>query len=74
MNYIPIIAQNKRNIKDPTKIIKLNNKEKKLYNKRLVIERTFNRLKYDRKLCLRYEAKIENFIGFVYLGFIKLLI
>ena len=73
LNYNPLIAQNKRNIKNPNKIIKLNNYEKKIYNKRLVIERTFNKMKMNRKLCLRYESKIKNFIGFIYLSLIKML-
>jgi transposase len=72
-NYNPLIAQNRRNIKDKTKIIKFNNNEKKIYNRRLIIERTFNRMKMNRKLCLRYESKIENFIGFIYLSMIKIL-
>ena len=73
IKYNPLIAQNKRNIKDPDKIIKFNNIEKKIYNKRLVIERTFNRMKMNRKICLRYESKIDNFIGFIYLSLIKML-
>ena len=73
INYNPLIAQNKRNIKDPAKIIKFNNNEKRIYNKRLVIERTFNRMKMNRKICLRYESKIDNFIGFIYLSLIKML-
>ena len=37
MNYKPLIIQNKQNIKDPAKLNSLNNKEKKIYKKRLVI-------------------------------------
>lgn len=73
MNYVPLIVQNRRNIKDKTKMVTLNNKEKEIYKKRLVIERTFNKMKMNRKICLRYESKIENFIGFVYLSLIKML-
>jgi len=83
MNYDPLIAQNKRAIKDPNKIIVFNDTYNKLYKKRLVVERTFNRIKNDRKICLRYVrnfisvikflTKIENFRGFVYLSLIKLL-
>ena len=73
MNYNPLIAQNKRNIKDPKKLIKFNKREKWMYNKRLVIERTFNKMKINRRICLRYDSKIENFMGFVYLSLIKLL-
>ena len=73
MNYNRLIAQNKRNIKDPKKLIKFNKREKWMYNKRLVIERTFNKMKINRRICLRYDSKIENFMGFVYLSLIKLL-
>lgn len=74
MNYDVLIVQNRRNIKDKNKIVTMNDKEKKIYTKRLVIERTFNKLKMNRRLCLRYESKIENFMGFIYLGLIKILI
>jgi hypothetical protein len=30
MNYVPLIVQNRRNIKDKTKIVTLNNKEKEI--------------------------------------------
>jgi len=73
MNYNPLIVQNKRNIKDPDKIIKFNKREEIIYKKRLVIERIINRMKMNRKICLRYESKIENFMGFVYLSLIKML-
>ena len=73
MNYDPLIAQNKRATKNPNKIIVFNDTYNELYKNRLVVERTFNKMKNDRKICLRYESKIENFIGFVYLSLIKLL-
>ena len=73
LNYIPIIIQNKRNIKDPKKIIKLTTKEKLIYKKRLTIERTFNKMKMNRRLSLRYDSKINNFNGFIYLSLIKIL-
>jgi hypothetical protein len=66
MNYDPLITQNKRAIKDINKIIVFNDVYNELYKKRLVVERTFNRIKNDRKICLRYESKIKNFIGFVF--------
>lgn len=71
--YVPIIQQNIRNTKDPKKIIKFNKQEKKLYNKRLTIERTFSKIKSLRKIQLRYESYISTFIGFIYLSFISIL-
>jgi transposase len=54
MSYKPLIVQNKRNIKNESKLITLNKQEKEIYKKRPVIERTFNRMKMNRKICLRY--------------------
>jgi len=73
LNYKPIIAKNKRNTKDPSKIVKLSKSEIKMYRKRLAIERTFNKIKFNKRLCQRYDSKIETFVGFIYLALIKLL-
>jgi len=73
LNYESIIAQNRRNIKDPTKLISLTDNEKNIYKKRLKIENTFSKMKMNRRLCLRYDSKIESYIGFIYLSFIKML-
>lgn len=73
LKYEPIIVQNKRNIKDSKKIISLNKEQKKIYVKRLIIEGTFSKMKMNKKLCLRYESKIKNFLGFIYLSLIKIL-
>jgi transposase len=73
MKYRPLIVQNKRNIKDRKKLKTLTNYEKKIYKKRLVIEKTFNNIKMNKRLCMRYDSKIESFIGFIYLSFIKML-
>jgi putative transposase len=73
INYKPIIVQNKRNIKDKNKLLILSKNEKKIYKKRLKVENSFNSLKTDRKICLRYESKVRNFIGFVYLSLMKML-
>jgi transposase len=73
LNYEPIIAQNRRNTKDPAKLIKLTAHEETIYKKRLKIENTFSKIKMNRRLCLRYDSKIESFIGFLYLSFIKMI-
>ena len=76
-NYLTLIPQNAplvaRNIKDKNKLKKFSKMDKKIYKKRLVIERTFNNLKVNRRLCLRYESYLSNFIGFIYLALIKIL-
>ena len=71
MKYDPIISQNRRNTKDPSKLKRLTKHEKKIYIKRLKIENTNNNIKNNRKICLRYEHLIKNFMGFVYLALIK---
>ena len=72
-NYEPLIHQNKRNIKDPLKIRKLNEYEKKIYKKRLIVENRFSMLKNNRRIAVRYDSKIESFKGFIYLALIKML-
>jgi hypothetical protein len=73
MGYDSLIPQNKRNIKDPEKIIKMNYNQKKLYKKRLRVENTFNKLKMSRRLMVRYDGKIDAFNGFIYMCLIKIL-
>jgi len=73
LNYEPIIAQNRRNTKDPAKLIKLTVHEREIYKERLKVEITFSKIKMNRRLCLRYDSKIESFIGFLYLSFIKMI-
>ena len=72
-NYEPLIHQNKRNIKDPSKIKKLNEREKIIYKKRLIVENRFSSLKNNRRISIRYDSKIESFKGFIYLALIKML-
>lgn len=73
MNYDPLICQNKRNIKDKSKIIKFNDHEKIIYKKRLIVEHTFNKLKMNKRLMIRYDSKIESFEGFIYLALVKMI-
>jgi transposase len=74
LKYTIMIPQNKRNIKNTELLRKFTKKEKELYNKRSIIERTFNKMKYNRRICTRYESKSENFLGFVYMALIKSMI
>lgn len=73
LDYKPIIDYNKRNTKDTTKIKRLTKDEIKIYNKRSTIERTINRIKMNKRINLRYDSKIQNFMGFVYLALISIL-
>jgi len=48
--------------------------DRKLYKTRGVIERVFGKLKENRRLVVRYEKSDANFLGFVMIGFLKMLI
>ena len=73
MNYVPLIRQNKRRIKDKNKIIILSKSKKEILKKRIKVENTFNKLKVNRRLLNRYDSKIETFKGFIYLALIKII-
>ena len=45
-----------------------------LYKERNLIERFFNKLKHFRRIATRYDKLLQNFIGFVTLGAINLLL
>lgn len=72
-NYNTIIQQNKRNIKDETKIIQLTKTEKKIYMKRLAVENMFSKIKANKRLSLRYDSKITSYMGFLFMALIKIL-
>lgn len=72
MNYKSLILQ-KKTVKNPQIKIQFTEKEKKIYNKRMAVERMFNLMKMNRRLSLRYDVYIQNFMGFVYLALIKIL-
>ena len=45
-----------------------------LYKERNAIERIFNKLKHFRRIATRYDKLLANFIGFVTIGAIHLLL
>ena len=61
--YEPIILQNKRNIKDPAKIRKLTEEQKKIYKKRTVVENSYSWLKWYPKMNCMSEKRVCNFKG-----------
>ena len=71
--FKPLIAQNIRNIKNETLIKKMNHDEKSIYKNRSIVERLNAKIKSSKKLQLRYEKDIANYIGFYYLFCLKLL-
>jgi len=71
--FKPLIAQNKRNIKNSDLISKMNKDEKLIYKNRSIIERLNAKIKNNKKLQLRYEKYIDNYKGLYYLFCLKLL-
>jgi transposase len=69
-----IIPFNKRNTKDAKKIKNLTNEDKKEYKKRIKIENMFSKIKSYRRLNTLYEKHINNYIGFIYLSLIDIIL
>lgn len=66
--YIPIICQNRRNIKNKKLIRKLNSKQKSIYRNRTIIENYHSWLKRFSKIKCLYERGIESYRGLLLLG------
>jgi hypothetical protein len=73
-NVEPIIPFNKRNTKDINKIIKLSDKQNNKYKERIYIEHIFSKLKTNYKIANRYEKYLNNYVGLLYIYFLKELI
>jgi len=72
--YYPIIAHNKRNTKDPNKLIELTDNEKKIYKKRIKIEHIFGFIKKKfRRIDTRYDRKIATFSSFLFMALLWVL-
>jgi len=61
--YTPIIKQNKRNIRKKELVQQLNNKQKKIYKKRNIIENYHSWLKKFQKVKSLYERNINSYKG-----------
>jgi transposase len=48
--------------------------DKEKYKKRGLIERIFGKLKENRRLTVRYEKSDINFLGFIVIAFLKILL
>jgi len=71
-----LAVRNKRNIKNKYKLelIKLSPEEKKLLKKRIKIEHINAQLKQYKRISIRYDKYISNYINFVYLACINIII
>lgn len=61
--YTPIIPQNKRNIKDKSKLRTLNSQEKKIYKKRIIVENYYSWISQYCKLIKVFEKSMESYLG-----------
>jgi hypothetical protein len=66
--YIPIIKQNKRNIKNEKLKRIMNIKQKKIYKKRTIIENYHSWIKKFAKVKSLYERKIKYYKGLLLVG------
>jgi transposase len=75
-NICPIIRFNKRNTKDVA-ILKskiMSKYTKKIYKKRMIVENLFSWLYKNRRLSKRYDKYASNYMSFLYMALIKILI
>lgn len=72
LGYTDIIPQNKRNIKNLNKLIKMNKKQTKIYGKRMRVENFYCFIFKHKRLCFRYD-NYESYNSFLYFSYIKLI-
>jgi transposase len=66
--YIPLIPQNRKNIKNKNLLRKFNEKHNKIYKKRNIIENYHSWLKKFKKIKCLYEHKVNYYEGLLLLG------
>ena len=66
--YTPLIAQNRRNIKNKKLLRKMNTKQKNIYKKRHIIENYHSWIKKMAKINCLYERNIHHYKGLLLLG------
>lgn len=71
--YVPIIAHNRRNTKDPSKIKKFNKLQKCKYKKRIIVENAFSWIKKNKRLLMRFDKLSTSYLSFVYLALTKII-
>ncbi len=74
MGYMPIIAQNKRGIRNKQLIRRMSKKDRKIYHKRMKVENVINRLKQMRRINQRYDGLVSTYESYVYLGMTYILL
>jgi transposase len=66
--YYPIIAYNRRNTRNHTKLKRLTEKEKVIYKKRIVVENYYSWVKQYPKLMFVFEKSITNYEKLLFLA------
>lgn len=69
MGYENVIPQNRRGIKDISKIVSFKRNKIK-YRKRIKVENMFNKIKTFRRLSIRYDKYENTFMGFIWMALI----
>jgi len=71
-----ICSRNKRNIKDPEKLmkLKLSKEDKKILKNRITVEHIFAHLKAFKRISLRYDKYFINYSNFVLLASLMIII
>jgi hypothetical protein len=72
LTFIPLIAQNKRGIKNKELIKKFTKRECKIYCNRTIVENVISNLKQLRRINNRYDSLMKTYEGYVFLGAIYL--
>ena len=71
MGINPVIWYVQRNKND---IKKFNKREIAIYNKRSIVENTFSWIYQNRRTNMRYDRKRSNYLSFLFMAFIKIII
>jgi transposase len=71
--YELICPKNKRNTKNKKKIVKMTNKKREIYKRRIIVENSFSWIKMNKRINNIHEKKFETYLSFVYLSLIKLI-
>jgi hypothetical protein len=67
--YNVLIEQNRRKIKDSSKLRKLNNKQKKHYTNRIKIENSYSWSKMHPVINMMYEKTTKSYLGLLFLQY-----
>ena len=67
--YIPLIPQNKRNIKDDKLLYRFTKLEKIKYKKRIIVENSYSWIKNIPKLTFLFESNPQHYLELLYIAY-----